>query len=70
MCSGVCARAQAHTGQVQCSRRRESLRLADGDMGGAAGPEGVHGPREHTGPPCLREDLPDGHPIEVVVAGV
>lgn len=41
-------------------------------MGGAVGPEGVHGPREHTGPPCLREDLPDGHPIQprTVTGGV
>lgn len=49
---------------------REPLRLADRNMRGSAGPEGVYGPREHTGPPCLREHLADGHLIEEVAAGV
>lgn len=65
-----CVHGHRRTGQVQGSRRGEGLRLAVGNMGGPAGPEGVYGPREHTGPPCLREHLSDRHLVEEVAAGV
>jgi hypothetical protein len=45
-------------------------RLADGNMGGFSGSEGMYGPQEHPGPPCLREHMPDRHLVEQVAAGV
>ena len=69
---GVSGGVQGHqrSGQAEGSRRGERLWLADRHMRGAAGARGVHGPRQYSGPPGLRERLSHGHLVEEVATGV
>lgn len=50
----LCVHGRGAVGQVERPRGGECAGFRDRNMGGSSSAQGVHGPRAHTGPPCLR----------------